>query len=140
IGFETEQSKVPVDFYAKAPNLRSMAVHTRLGDSVRVYDGRAGWIASPDRPVGLLPLTGGNLEGSKIDAMLSFPNQIKPAFSQWRVTATDIDGKEVRVAQGTNPRQAPVNFYFDAESGLLVRVLRFVDTAMGRVPTQIDLS
>src|SRR5207237_6308309 len=88
IGFETEQSKVPVDFYAKAPNLRSMAVHTRLGDSVRVYDGRAGWIASPDRPVGLLPLTGGNLEGSKIDAMLSFPNQIKPAFSQWRVTAT----------------------------------------------------
>jgi hypothetical protein len=33
-----------------------------------------------------------------------------------------------------------VNFYFDAQSGLLVRVLRFADTAVGRVPTQIDFS
>jgi outer membrane lipoprotein-sorting protein len=32
-----------------------------------------------------------------------------------------------------------VNFYFD-ESGLLVRVVRFVDTAVGRVPTQTDYS
>jgi outer membrane lipoprotein-sorting protein len=32
-----------------------------------------------------------------------------------------------------------VNFYFD-QSGLLVRVLRFSDTAVGRVPTQIDYS
>jgi hypothetical protein len=88
----------------------------------------------------LLTLTGGNLEGSKLDAILAFPMQIKSAFSQWRVSATDIDEKEVAVVQGTNPRQPPVNFYFDAKSGLLVRVLRFVDTAVGRVPTQIDFS
>jgi photosynthetic reaction center cytochrome c subunit len=140
IGFETEQSKVPVDVYAKAPNQRTMVVHTQLGDSVRVFDGRAGWIASPDRPVGLLPLTGGNLEGAKLDAILGFPTQIKQSFSQWRVTATGIDDREVRVVQGTNPRQPPVNFYFDAETGLLVRVLRFSDTAVGRIPIQIDYS
>src|SRR5262249_18395362 len=128
IGFETEQSLVPMDFFAKAPNQRSMVVHTRLGDSVRVYDGRAGWIASPDRPVPLLTLTGGNLEGAKLDAILAFPTQIKAAFNQWRVSATDLDNREVRVVQGTNPRQPPVNFYFDAESGLLLRVLRFGDT------------
>ena len=139
IGFETEQTKVPVDILGKAPSQRATIVHTRLGDSVRVYDGRAGWIASPDRPVGLLPLTGGNQEGSKLEAMLAFPAQIKQAFSQWRISATDIDNREVRVLQGTNPRQPPVNFYFDT-SGLLVRVLRFGDTAVGRVPTQIDYS
>ena len=139
IGFETEQTKVPVEIFAKAPSQRATIVHTRLGDSVRVYDGRAGWIAAPDRPVALLPLTGGNLEGAKLDAMLSFPAQIKQAFSQWRISATDIDNREVRVVQGTNPRQPPVNFYFD-ESGLLVRVLRLVDTAVGRVPTQTDYS
>jgi outer membrane lipoprotein-sorting protein len=139
IGFETEQTKVPVDVFMKAPSQRATIVHTRLGDSVRVYDGRAGWIASPDRPVGLLPLTGGNLEGAKLEAMLSFPAQLKQAFSQWRISATAIDNHEVQVVQGTNPRQPPVNFYFD-ESGLLVRVLRLVDTAVGRVPTQIDYS
>jgi len=41
--------------------------------------------------------------------------------------------------RGTNPRQPPVNFYFD-ESGLLVRVVRFSDTAVGRIPIQIDYS
>jgi photosynthetic reaction center cytochrome c subunit len=139
IGFETEQTKVPVDVFMKAPSQRATIVHTRLGDSVRVYDGRAAWIASPDRPVGLLPLTGGNLEGAKLEAMLSFPTQIKQAFSQWRISATAIDNREVQVVQGTNPRQPPVNFYFD-ESGLLVRVLRLVDTVVGRVPTQTDYS
>ena len=41
--------------------------------------------------------------------------------------------------RGTNPRQTPVNFYFD-QTGLLVRVVRFADTAVGRVPTQVDYS
>ena len=140
IGFETEQTKVPVEIFAKAPAQRATIVHTRIGDSTRVYDGRAAWIAAPDRPVALLPLTGGNLEGAKLEAMLSFPTQIKQAFSQWGISATDIDDKEVRVVQGTNPRQPPVNFYFAADTGLLVRVLRLVDTAVGRVPTQTDFS
>src|SRR5262245_26340359 len=88
IGFETEQTTVPVDIFAVAPAQKATIVHTRLGDSVRVYDGRAGWIASPDRPVALLPLTGGNQEGAKLDAILSFPAQIKQAFAQWKISAT----------------------------------------------------
>ena len=61
------------------------------------------------------------------------------AFNQWRVGATSIDGKEVQVLQGSNPGQPPVNFYFD-QSGLLTRIVRYADTAVGRVPTQIDYS
>ena len=87
----------------------------------------------------MLPLTGGNLDGVKIEAMLAFPAQVKQAFSQWRVGASAIDDHEVRILQGTNPRQPPINLYFD-ESGLLVRMLRFADTPIGRVPTQIDYS
>ena len=30
--------------------------------------------------------------------------------------------------------------YFDSESGLLVRQVRFVDTAVGVIPTQVDYS
>jgi hypothetical protein len=137
IGFETEQTKVPVEIFAKAPRQRATIVHMRIGQSVRVFDGNAAWIAGSERPVPLMALTGGNLDGSRLDAILSFPGQIKQAFAQWRVGATAIDDREVQVVQGTNPRQPPVNFYFD-ESGLLVRVVRFVDTAVGRVPTQID--
>jgi len=142
IGFDTEQTKVPVEVFAKAPAQRTTIVRPRIGDSVRVYDGRAAWVAGSDKPVPLLSLTGGNLDGAKIDAALSFPTQarIKQMFAQWRVGASSINDREVRVIQGTNPRQPPVNFYFDENTGLLVRTLRFVDTPVGRVPTQTDYS
>jgi len=139
IGFETEQTKVPVEVFAKAPNQRSSIVHMAVGDKVSLFDGRAAWIAGSDKPLPLMTLTGGNLEGARIDALVSFPTQIKSAFSQWQVGATAIDDKEVQVLRGTNPRQSPVNFYFD-QSGLLVRIVRFVDTPVGRVPTQVDYS
>ena len=139
IGFETEQTKVPVEVFGKAPLQRSTVVHMTVGDKVTLYDGRAAWIAASDKPIPLMSLTGGNLDGAKIDALVAFPAQLKQAFSQWQVGATAIDDREVQVLRGTNPRQSPVNFYFD-QSGLLVRVVRFVDTAVGRVPTQIDYS
>ena len=131
---------MPVDIFAKAPSQRTMVVHTRLGDSVRVFDGRAGWIASPDRPVGLLPLTGGNLEGAKLDAMLSFPAQIKQAFSQWQDYGDGHRRPRGPGAPGDQSQAASGQLLLRRRAGLLVRVLRFVDTAVGRVPTQIDYS
>lgn len=140
IGFETEQTVVPMELYAKAPAQRAMIVRMAVGNSVRVFDGRNAWIAASDKPLPLMSPTGGNLEGARIEAILSFPAQLKQAFNSWRVSATGIDDKEVIVLQGSNPRLPPVNFYFDASTGLLVRVLRLVDTAVGRVPTQVDYS
>ena len=140
IGFETEQTVVPMEIYAKAPSQRAMVVKMAVGDNVRIFDGRTAWIAASDKPLPLYTPTGGNLEGAKLDGILMFPAQLKGAFANWRVSATGIDDKLVRVLQGTNPRQPPVNFYFDNATGLLVRVLRFVDTAVGRVPFQVDYS
>jgi hypothetical protein len=44
------------------------------------------------------------------------------------------------VLQGTNPGELPVNLYFDEESGLLVRTLRWSRTVVGTIPTQTDYS
>ena len=140
IGFETEQTVVPMDIFAKAPSQRAMIVHMAVGDNARVFDGTNAWIAGSDKPLPLYSPTGGNFEGAKLDGILMFPAQLRGAFANWRVSATGIDDKLVRVLQGTNPRQPPVNFYFDDSTGLLLRVLRLVDTAVGRVPTQIDYS
>jgi outer membrane lipoprotein-sorting protein len=140
VGFDTDHAKVPVEIFAKAPNQRTTIVHTLIGDSVRTYDGRAGWIAAPDKPMPLMPLTGGNLEGAKIDAILSFPARVRQAATQWRYGSTEIDNRSVQVLQGTSTGQPPVNLYFDENTGLLVRALRYADTAVGRVPTQIDYS
>lgn len=139
-GYDTDNQKVPVDVYAKAPAQMTTIVHAPLGDSIRVFDGRSGWIASPDRPVPLLPLTGGDVTGAKIDATLVFSTGIKQLFPQWRVADTTIEGKDVWMLEGIAPGQLPLKLYFDQKSGLLVRVLRLTDTVIGYNPTQLDYS
>jgi len=138
-GFDTHHSKVPVEVFAKAPNQRAVIIHTAFADRVWSYNGQEAWVAAIEKPMPLMPLTGGNLEGQKIEALMSFPAQIKQAYSQWRVGTASIGDKDVRVLQGLNPRQQPLNLYFD-DSGLLMRMTRFADTPIGRVPSQIDYS
>jgi photosynthetic reaction center cytochrome c subunit len=46
----------------------------------------------------------------------------------------------VNVVQGTGPRNLLVTLYFDADTGLLLRELRYGNSPIGRVPTQIDFS
>ena len=139
-GFETAMAKVPVEIFARAPNQRVTFVHSPFGPSIRTYDGSAGWISSPDRPAPLLPLTGGNLTGARIEALATFPAHIRQVFGTWRVGQTFIDDLDFWMLEGTAAGQPPVKLFFDKESGLLVRLAHFGDTAVGRVPVQIDYS
>jgi len=141
-GFDTEGDKVPVDIYAKAPNQLTTVVHLKTGDNIRTYDGRNFWTTSAGTflPLPVLVMSGGELEGAKLDAALSFPAQIKQTLKDWRTgfPSTTIDDNEVEIVQGTNADNTPVKFFFDKKSGLLLRQLRFTDTPIGLNPTQID--
>ena len=140
-GYDTYHMKVPVELYAKAPRQRVLISHTQNGDSTTTYDGRAGWIAAPDRPVPLLTmLPGAELDGAKLDADLSFPGNIKQALTQWRVgfPITTIDDHAVNVVQGMGAGGSRFKLYFDVETGLLTRQVRYADTPIGMVPTQVD--
>jgi hypothetical protein len=138
-GFNTSGNEAPIEIVAKAPNQRVETIRTLEGTNVKTYDGRTAWAAEDWRPLPLMPLTGGNLEGARIDALTSFPATIKQGFSRWQVGSSTIDDRPVQILQGTNAGQNPVNFYFD-ESGLLVRVMRWNKTLVGTVPTQTDYS
>jgi hypothetical protein len=138
-GYGPEGTPRPVEIFARAPGLRTTIIHTLNGDSTTTFDGRTGWIAAPLRPVPVLALNGSALEGARLDAELSFPARIKEVMSRWRVgLPTTIDDRDVNVVQGTMPGGAIATLYFDAESGLLIRLLRFSDSVVGRAPTQID--
>ena len=141
-GFDTGFKEVPVEVFGKAPNQRTTVVHMDYGNNIRVYDGQNGWFAGPDAPVPLEPLTSGVLDAARLEALAAFPAGIKQAYSQWKVGSTIIDDKDVTIVQGANPNSGllPVNFYFDSESGLLVRIVRWNETPVGPNPTQIDFS
>jgi hypothetical protein len=139
-GFNTGGSPIPVDVYAKAPNQRAQVVHMPEGDAIKTFDGTQAWAAEGWRPMPLLQLTGGNLEGARLEALVQFPAGIQKEYASWQVSGTLLDGRSTTILQGTNPNQLPVNFYFDAESGLIVRIVRWNRTGVGIVPTQIDYS
>ena len=136
-GFDTSFDKVPMELYAKAPGQQTMIVRFTTGVSTRVFDGRNGWVAGPETPLPLVSLTEGNLDRARLEALAAFPTGLRQAFPQYRGGRTAIDGNEVVVLQGLVDGQPVANFYFD-EAGLLVRMIRWVGTPVGMVPTLID--
>jgi photosynthetic reaction center cytochrome c subunit len=141
-GFDTDFAKVPVDVYAKAPGLRTTVVHTLAGDNTTTYDGKEAWVAAVDKPVPLMPLTGGDLEGARVDAGLWFPAQIKQEFTNWKsgFPAITINDKPVTVIEGSTSGGSSIKLYFDKESGLLVRQVRYNNTIIGLTPTHVEYS
>jgi hypothetical protein len=141
-GFDTNFQKVPAEIFAKAPNQLTMTNHLPGGDNTTTYDGREGWYAAADKPVPLIMLTGGELDGARVDVGLAFPAQIKQGLSKWHAgfPPVKINDRNVQVVEGTAPGGTHVKLFFDKESGLLVRQARFIDTAVGIIPLNIDYS
>ena len=133
--------------YAKAPNLKTTTItfkdHPERGDSIWTVDGTKGWVKTPR---GFLPqyeLVGGELTGEKLEAMLAFPGQIKSALTGWRTGLTRvIDNKDYNIVQGNGPRGPSrdelATLFFDQDTGLLRRLVRYAPSPVGRVPVQID--
>lgn len=139
-GFDTYEQKVPVEIFAKAPNQLTTIIHTQNGDATTVLNGRQGWLASVEKPVTLMPLVRSDLDGASLDARLSFPGGIKQALTRWRVgfPMTSIDDRPAQIIEGTGENGTRFKLFFDTESGLLARVVRYTTTAVGTVPTQTD--
>jgi hypothetical protein len=141
-GWDTSRVEVPVDLFGRAPNQFTTVVHRKEGDNVFVFNGMNAWFAGVDAAAPNLTLqyTGGNLAGARIDALVQIaPHTIQKAYSRWQVSEDVVDDEPVTVLQGTNQGETPVNLYFD-DAGLLVRLVRWSDTAVGPVPTQFDFS
>jgi hypothetical protein len=120
-----------------------MIVHTDGGERSTTFDGSNGWMAAPaaDKPFPVIRYSNGDLDAVRLDAVLSFPAGIKQAITKPLVGSTSIDDKDVVVVQGTaNGGRSSVKLYFDKQSGLLVRQVRYADTIIGRVPIQVDYS
>jgi photosynthetic reaction center cytochrome c subunit len=129
----------PTEIYAQAPNRLATLVHEQEGDMARSFDGTTGYFLLPLTVVEEYAWTGGALEGAKLDAEMAFPGAIKTYLTNWRVGfPTTINDRDVQVVQGTGSAGLVATFYFDKESGLLVRMQRYFNSPVGRVPTQLD--
>jgi len=128
---------LPIDIYAKDPEKRISFTHTRDGDSVTAFNGHEGWLGMPGGQV--REMRGNDLDGAAIDADLHLATHLKQMFSEIQVRGTEkVGDHETYLVVGRREGKPPIRLYFDEQTGLLVRLMRFGETALGRLPTQID--
>jgi len=145
IGYGELGGNAEFKVFAKAPNQRTTVItykdHPERGISTWIFDGRTGWIKTPRGLLGEYELNGGELDGARLEAQLSFPGQIKQSLTNWRGGARQsIGDRDFIVVQGSGPRSFLATLYFDPQSGLLARMIRYTPSPIGRIPTQIDYS
>ena len=125
------------DIFQKVPDKRLSIMHLASGDSVTAFDGHSGWMAVPGRPPHMM--TEAENEAARMDADLYFPIDVKTMRQKFTVESGEkVDGHETNLVIGETEGQNPLKLYFDTQSGLLVRLVRFAETPLGRLPTQID--
>lgn len=131
------EHQFPVEVFTKAPDKRVFVMHLPNGDSITAFDGHVGWIGAPGRPV--REMSGGELEGAKLDADFFFPLRLKEMFTKLESEqAVKIGDHEVNVVSGFADNQPVLRLYFDMQSGLLLRSVRYAESPLGRNPTRID--
>jgi hypothetical protein len=131
------ERKFPVEVFTQAPDKRTSVMHLPSGDSITAYDGHHGWLAAPGRPVH--EMSGTDLAAAQLDADLHFPVNVKNTFSDLSVDRKEkIGDRQAYVLSGLREGQLPVQLYFDEQSGLLLRLVRYAESPLGRNPTRVD--
>lgn len=143
VGYEGLGGGGTFTVYAKAPDQRAQVIifkdHPERGDTYRVYNGKTGWNKTPRNAVPEYELSGSELAGMRFDALIAFPGNIKTALQgPLKTTTTELGERDVELVQGFGPDALVVSLYFDKKTNLLIRMVRYSRTPVGRVPTQID--
>jgi hypothetical protein len=128
---------LPVQIAWKAPGKQISTIHLPAGDTTTAWNGHAGWMSAPGAPVH--ETSEADFEGARLDADLQLPIHLKQVFSEIKV----IDQERIRdhdavLVLVSNPGQSLLELFFDKDSGLLLRQLRFSKSPLGLNPTRID--
>ncbi len=128
---------VSVEVFDQEPDKQALIRHMPAGNSSIAFNGHEGWVGVPGHPV--RDMHGADLDAAQIDADLHFPLHIKQMFAELRVEYPEkIGNREAYVISATTEGKPPVKLYFDEQSGLLTRLVRYASSPLGLVPTRID--
>ncbi len=127
----------PIEVITKAPNKRISITHMGSGESYTAFDGSGGWMGNSGRPARDMSAAESGAAG--LDAEFALALHLKELFPQLRRgRPEEIAGVECETLLGTGPGRPATRLYFAKNSGLLTRMVRYTDTPVGRMPTQID--
>jgi photosynthetic reaction center cytochrome c subunit len=123
----------PLEVAQVAPNKIAFS-----GSASQVYDGSKAWVNTPRGPRFLNPEQTAILAAAgNLQAALA----LKERAARLRVVGKDsVDGKDAYVVGGAGLDGRRARYFFDAQSGLLVRRIAYSPTPVGPFPEQLDYS
>jgi photosynthetic reaction center cytochrome c subunit len=128
---------VKVEIFTQTPERQAIIRHLPAGESRTVFNGHTGWFTIPGRPARAMEPA--DMEAARMDADLQFPLHIQQSYPELRVEYPEtIAGREAYPLFCIRQGRPPAKLYFDAQSGLLVRVVRYAESPLGSDPTQTD--
>ena len=127
-----------VEIFTQAPDKQSIVRHMSGTESiVTTFDGQSGWSIAPNRPP--REMHAADIVAARMDADLQFPLHIQEDFPELRLEYPEkINDQDAYSLVAIREGQPPVKLYFDEQSGLLIRMIRYAESPLGRNPTQID--
>ena len=135
---DAEGRKFPFEVFYKIPTKRVFVIQrTNALNIMYSYDGDTGWMLGEDGPPHIMKSN--ELDPSKLEDPFYFAGRMKQVFSDLRVDGTEkVDNHDAYVLAGRTGVLPLVKLYFDKDSGLLVRLVSQTETALGRLPVQVD--
>jgi len=128
---------LPMEILNKTPGKQVSIIHLPNGDNITAYNETSGWTSVPQGPVRDIPDV--EVASAHVETDLQLPIHLKQLFNEIKSEKPDkIGDREVYVISGLNAGELAAKFYFDQQSGLLLRMLRYVNSPLGQNPTQID--
>jgi zinc protease len=129
----------PVELYAKAPNRVATTINiSGFGTVAEGYDGKTAWARDPTS--GLREKGGVELATARLDAEFHKELKLRELYPKMELKGREKVGeREAYVVLATPPEGSAEKWYFDAESGLLVRSDVEREGPQGKLPFEIYL-
>jgi hypothetical protein len=119
-----------------APDKGYESFATQRGNMERAFTGTVGWERTAE---GIRELSGQELTDLKLSMQLFRNLKLKEQYTTLRMAGRDRIGERAAiVVLGTTPEKKRERLFFDAESGLLLRRITYLETMIGVIPQQVD--
>jgi hypothetical protein len=125
------------EIFAKAPNKSATVIEiSGFGVVQEVFDGTKGWSSDPQN--GLREKAGAELASTKLDSEFHKPIKLKQLYPKILVKGTDkVGDKEVYVLEATPAEGSTETWYFDTQSGLILREDAERESPQGKQAIQV---
>src|SRR5207248_8330947 len=122
---------IAFEAFAKAPDQRLEVLQYPGGDALTGYSHGMGWVKGrPSAPA--YAMSSAAAEYFSYFADMHSAAHLQQRFAKFRMEPPEkIGDREAYVVVGLQHGPPPVTFYFDQQSGLLLRMVRYTETPLG---------